>query len=160
MPTSCCACLQPRAHRPLTFWCSFNAELPGLEVAVSCEISQGNSIGSRLYVSFAAANAKGRPSKKSRFEASAPAGATVQPKFNASCSNVDELADSWALLFPPCSWHNFGVNCVGGMPVNFEVLSLPSIHGVDGAQPLPSLRLATQFAPPGAALAMVDKCPL
>ena len=158
MPTSCCACLHPRAHRPLTFWCSFNAELPGLQVAVSCEISQGNSIGSRLYVSFAAANAKGRPSKKSRFEASAPAGATVQPKFNASCSNVDVPADTWALLSSPCSWHNCGVYCAGGVPANYEALSLPSIHGVDGAQPLPSLCLAAHFAPPGAALAVVDMC--
>ena len=43
---------------------------------------------------------------------------------------MDELADSWALLFPSCSWHNFGVNCVGGVPVNFEARSLQYIHGV------------------------------
>ena len=124
---------------------------------MSCEVSRGSSIGSRLYVSFAAADVKTRPSKKSRFEVSAPAGATVQPKFNASCSNIDVPADTWALLSSPCAFVNCGVYCAGGVPANIEALSLPSIHGVDGAQPLPFVPAAAHVAA-GAALAVLDMC--
>ena len=117
----------------LTLFRSHSAELPGLNVAVSCEISEGSSIGSRLYVSFVASDVKSRPVKRSRFgPASATEGTFVQPKFNASCSSIDVPADSWGLLSSTCTWNNKGVYCIGGAPANSEALSLPSIHGADG----------------------------
>jgi hypothetical protein len=125
---------------PITPFSSYNAELPGINVAVSCEVSAGSSVGSRLYVSFAAADTKARPSKKSRLYAPHVAvGSTVQPKFNASCSNIDMQAECWALLSSPCTWNNCGVYCTDGAPASLESLSLPAIHGVDGAQLHPSV---------------------
>jgi hypothetical protein len=129
-------------------------------VTVSCEISAGSSVGCRLYVSFAAADAKARLSKKSRVSAPHVAvDSTVQPKFNASCSNIDIPAQSWALLSSPCTWNNCGVYCTDGTPASLESLSLPFIHGVDGAQRSPAARAASsRFCSPGAALAFVDMC--
>jgi hypothetical protein len=137
-----CVLLPTRNPLPLqiTPFSSCNAELPGMNVTVSCEISAGSSVGCRLYVSFAAADAKARPSKKSRFSAPhVAADSTVQPKFNASCSNIDMPAQAWALLSSPCTWNNCGVYCTDGAPASLESLTLPFIHGVDGAQRAPSM---------------------
>ncbi len=111
-------------------------------------------------MNFTAADAKERPSKKFRFGAGAGvAGATVQPQFNASCSSIDVPADSWALLSSPCAWNNCGVYCIDGVPANYESLSLPSIHGADGARPPPSAAVANSRLPAaGAALSVVDMC--